>query len=288
MAAIKAPRSRRVDVYENRHNKNSTGLAKFFQLSWKKKTVQEVVDDDHGKYYYLTDAQRYQLGTQTNRSAKASSMKYTSTAVSTVVNPASKGSYTLQKSVPNSFNPYSRNSSTVSPITDMSDNSSTTKASTSSSTGVEETEVSSRKQIVVTSKAKVLCCDKCDGKHETDDCPYYKKNREKHPDAQKSGKHIGGSSLLPGAFISNARVVRQPGDGSCLFHSMSYGLRNGQSASKLRSEVCSFIQQNPNMKISDTPLKDWIKWDSGRSCSEYARFDDNYYVFVFEADVLRS
>ena len=30
-------------------------------------------------------------------------------------------------------------------------------------------------------KPKVLCCDKCDGKHETDDCPYYKKKRDDHP-----------------------------------------------------------------------------------------------------------
>lgn len=34
---------------------------------------------------------------------------------------------------------------------------------------------------------KAPCCDKCDGKHETDDCPYYKKPRETHIDAQKNG-----------------------------------------------------------------------------------------------------
>ena len=51
----------------------------------------------------------------------------------------------------------------------------------------------------VTNKATVLCCDKCDGKHETDDCPYYKKKREGHIDAQKNGwKLVGGSSNLPG------------------------------------------------------------------------------------------
>ena len=27
------------------------------------------------------------------------------------------------------------------------------------------------------SSSKPLCCDKCDGKHETTDCPYYKKSR---------------------------------------------------------------------------------------------------------------
>lgn len=117
--------------------------------------------------------------------------------------------------------------------------------------------------------SKVLCCDKCDGKHETDNCPYYKKGRENHPDAQKN-KLIGGTSSLPGSMLKNARVVRQPGDGSCLFHSMSFGLRGG-NANTLRSEICNFIRNNPNFQISETPLKDWVKWDSGASVEEYAR-----------------
>eukprot|EP01033_Poteriospumella_lacustris_P014931 gene14931-10679_t len=119
---------------------------------------------------------------------------------------------------------------------------------------------------------KPPCCDKCDGKHETDDCPYYKKKRDDHPDAQrKNGRQIGGTSLLPGGFIANARVIRQPGDGSCLFHSLSYGLGGGYSATRLRSEICSFIQANPQLLISETPLKDWVKWDSGTSVGDYIR-----------------
>jgi hypothetical protein len=119
-----------------------------------------------------------------------------------------------------------------------------------------------------------LCCDKCDGNHETDNCPYYKKKREDHPDAQKrSDKQIGGTSLLPGSHFAlhEARVIRQPGDGSCLFHSMSYNLGQGYNASRLRSDICSFINHNPNLLISDTPLKDWVKWDTGTSVSDYVR-----------------
>jgi hypothetical protein len=115
-----------------------------------------------------------------------------------------------------------------------------------------------------------LCCDKCDGKHPTDDCPYYKKPREQHPDAQR-GKKMGGMSSLPGAIIRNARIVRQPGDGSCLFHSMSYGLKSGMSADRLRYEICQYIKHNPTLTISDTPLSEWIKWDSKLSCADYAR-----------------
>lgn len=125
---------------------------------------------------------------------------------------------------------------------------------------------------VPVASSKPPCCDKCDGKHETDDCPYYKKKREDHPDAQrKNGRQIGGTSLLPGGFITNARVIRQPEDGSCLFHSLSYGLGGGYSATRLRSEICSFIQANPQLLISETPLKDWVKWDSGTSVSDYIR-----------------
>lgn len=49
---------------------------------------------------------------------------------------------------------------------------------------------------------KVLCCDRCDGKHETDSCPHYKKIRDGHIDAQKNGwKLLGNSSNLPGIQI---------------------------------------------------------------------------------------
>lgn len=52
------------------------------------------------------------------------------------------------------------------------------------------------------SKDPVLCCDKCDGKHNTDDCPYYKKKREVHIDGQKNGwKLVGGASNLPGKRV---------------------------------------------------------------------------------------
>lgn len=141
-------------------------------------------------------------------------------------------------------------------------------------TGCSTASVTSNEAAAATSSVptKAPCCDKCDGKHETDDCPYYKKKRDDHPDAQrKNGKQIGGTSLLPGGYISNARVIRQPGDGSCLFHSLSFGLGGGYSASRLRNEICGFIQANPQLLISETPLKEWVKWDSGSSVSDYIR-----------------
>jgi len=40
-----------------------------------------------------------------------------------------------------------------------------------------------------------LCCDKCDGAHETDSCPYYKKTREDHIDAKKNGWKVRAACL---------------------------------------------------------------------------------------------
>jgi hypothetical protein len=65
-------------------------------------------------------------------------------------------------------------------------------------------------------------------------------------------------------------VISQPGDGSCLFHSLSYGL-SGTSASSLRREICRYVENNPDTVIADTSLKDWIKYDSGGDCKAYAQ-----------------
>ena len=114
-------------------------------------------------------------------------------------------------------------------------------------------------------------CDKCDGPHETTACPWFRKARDRHPDAApaRDKKHLGGSG--PVEILRSARVVRQPGDGSCLFHALAYGLRDGSTAHALRRQVASFIESNPTLTISDSPLKDWVFWDSGSSVASYCR-----------------
>lgn len=105
------------------------------------------------------------------------------------------------------------------------------------------------------------CCDACDGTHLTSECPVFKgKKRDKHKDAQKGkGPQIGGDG---GSFtLRSARVVRQPGDGSCLFHSMAYGL-GGTSATALRRDIADWIGANPRHEIAETPVSDWVRWDS--------------------------
>ncbi|CAE8674629.1 unnamed protein product, partial [Polarella glacialis] len=71
-------------------------------------------------------------------------------------------------------------------------------------------------------------CDKCDGPHDAEDCPHFKKVRDDHKDAwakygsvagqEAEGDLAGGEELV----LRSARVFRQPGDGSCLFHSLAY------------------------------------------------------------------
>jgi len=116
-------------------------------------------------------------------------------------------------------------------------------------------------------------CDKCDGKHPTDRCPHFQKDREKHKDAWvnygcKNNPHQMGSN--PGNFVlRNARVIRQPGDGSCLYHSLSYGLGDTDARS-LRRELASFLKNNPTLEIAGDTLEEWVRWDSNSAVAEYA------------------
>mmetsp|Transcript_4373 Transcript_4373/g.10579 ORF Transcript_4373/g.10579 Transcript_4373/m.10579 type:complete len:470 (+) Transcript_4373:44-1453(+) len=124
-------------------------------------------------------------------------------------------------------------------------------------------------------------CDKCDGPHPTDSCPHFKKTRENHKDAwvNYGRKHPlsmgkGGGKVI----VRNAYTVRQPGDGSCLFHSLCFGLNGGRQANgsglraeQLRRQLMAFIEQNPTLQISGDTLEEWIKWDSQASVIAYTR-----------------
>ena len=71
--------------------------------------------------------------------------------------------------------------------------------------------------------------------------------------------------------MRHAKIVPQAGDGSCLFHSLSFGLKDGSDAHSLRLEISTFIHTHPHTLICDTPLSDWVKWDSSIKCAEYAK-----------------
>eukprot|EP00927_Polykrikos_kofoidii_P041201 TRINITY_DN35121_c0_g1_i1.p1 TRINITY_DN35121_c0_g1~~TRINITY_DN35121_c0_g1_i1.p1 ORF type:complete len:450 (-),score=56.24 TRINITY_DN35121_c0_g1_i1:418-1767(-) len=121
-----------------------------------------------------------------------------------------------------------------------------------------------------------VCCDKCDGRHPTDRCPHFNREREKHKDAWVNYGRKGGPHQMGAAggnyVLKSARVVRQPGDGSCLFHSLSHGLgAAGGGAASLRREIASFLQQHPALQVAGDTLEEWVRWDSNASVADYAR-----------------
>lgn len=124
-------------------------------------------------------------------------------------------------------------------------------------------------------KSQPLICDKCDGKHETSSCPHYKKPREKHPDAQRRKAMAGLGGAGGNMFVSqkDARVYPQPGDGSCLYHSMFRGLRGKgpSSTHALRQALARWVRNNAHVKIADTPVNEWVRWDAQCSVEAYCR-----------------
>lgn len=134
-------------------------------------------------------------------------------------------------------------------------------------------------------KVSQAVCDKCDGPHETDSCPHFKKAREKHPDAWESYTSSAGSSPrkpagrqcnAPRVFASGSvHAVRMPGDGACLFHSLAHGLSvlglEREEGLSVRNRIADFIGRNPDHCIAGTELKHWVEWDSNQTVQEYAR-----------------
>ncbi|KAJ1455439.1 hypothetical protein M885DRAFT_520388 [Pelagophyceae sp. CCMP2097] len=120
-----------------------------------------------------------------------------------------------------------------------------------------------------------VICEKCDGAHVTEACPHFKGGRDDHPDAKrKKFQDILGTDE-GNAYLAHADVVRQPGDGSCLFHSLAHGLgRLGSARSvsgpTLRAGLMDWLGTHQETKISDTPLREWVKWDSDTSVESYA------------------
>jgi len=125
-------------------------------------------------------------------------------------------------------------------------------------------------------------CDRCDAKtHTTDECPHFNKVREDHKDAwlnygKKGPLSMGGDGGNKVLCPTDAKMVRQPGDGSCLFHSLRHGLVSSNlykpvDASQLRRAIADFILKNPRLEIAGDTLEEWVRWDQDISCDAYAK-----------------
>lgn len=68
---------------------------------------------------------------------------------------------------------------------------------------------------------------------------------------------------------SEFQCIDVPGDGSCMYHSCSIYLK--ESATEIRQRLSQYIKQNPDVKLNDTCLKDWIMWGDGMTTDQYAQ-----------------
>uniref|UniRef100_A0A7S3K7S6 Ubiquitin thioesterase OTU n=1 Tax=Aureoumbra lagunensis TaxID=44058 RepID=A0A7S3K7S6_9STRA len=122
-----------------------------------------------------------------------------------------------------------------------------------------------------------ISCDRCDGRHPTHACPYFSKGRDNHPDAlnRKPSSRLGSDG--GNAYLEEGTIINQPGDGSCLFHSLLYGYKRLkqsiliETATNLRHSLMDWLQENQDTEIADSPVKDWIRWDSNSQVSDYVR-----------------
>jgi hypothetical protein len=84
------------------------------------------------------------------------------------------------------------------------------------------------------------------------------------------GNNFGGDSPVKQRVVDGV-VVKQPEDGACLFHSIAFGLDDGTSGDALRKRVATIMQTEPNLKIANTNLTDWVRMSTGQGLLEYAR-----------------
>ena len=107
-------------------------------------------------------------------------------------------------------------------------------------------------------------CDRCGGPHPSSRCPFFPAPRSSHADAWvsvgkarqiPSDKHLGFRGDIS-ILTSDSRVLEQPGDGNCLFHSLAFHL--GISHAEVREKIYCFVQSNKNLPLNGYTVDEWI------------------------------
>ena len=70
--------------------------------------------------------------------------------------------------------------------------------------------------------------------------------------------------------LLNPAVVKQRGNGDCLFTAISAQIESRPTAKALRMQVARFVRRNPDALLGDTPLRRWIHWEMGIDPHAYA------------------
>ena len=69
------------------------------------------------------------------------------------------------------------------------------------------------------------------------------------------------------------KVVRQPGDGNCLFHCLCYGSVGRTSdaeAKKLRVQIARYIRDHEETRIGGVTIGEWVTVEIDTQCQHYA------------------
>ena len=123
-----------------------------------------------------------------------------------------------------------------------------------------------------------LECGKCGATgHDTKDCPHYQGAKEDHEDVWC---HFGRENW-PAPSRSNqankiitGRVIKRPGDGSCLYHSLLFCTTDGwpepHAAQNLRRELADYLQQHPEETIAGSTLSQWVEYAVKEPLESYA------------------
>lgn len=72
-------------------------------------------------------------------------------------------------------------------------------------------------------------------------------------------------------LIVDGVLIRQPEDGSCLFHSIAYGLGDGAEAGALRAQIAECIGEKPTLQIAKTTIEEWVRLTAGTTTATYTQ-----------------
>ena len=80
--------------------------------------------------------------------------------------------------------------------------------------------------------------------------------------------HVLGAPRRLGKFTAES-IIPQPGDGSCLFHALGYGLDGQVTAQDLRHRLLDYLERHPFDTLAGDTLEEWVRWDTGSTVAAY-------------------
>ena len=112
-------------------------------------------------------------------------------------------------------------------------------------------------------------CDRCNGFHPSAECPHFQYLRGEHPDAKPlppGDRPLPTTASTP-QVEAGGRLIKQPADGSCLYHALSHGagrlgLRK-PSAPDLRRSLAQWARDNERLRVAGKTLRTWLHWETG-------------------------